>query len=307
MSNKLLITGASGMLGHSLKKVYPSAHFVTSRDCNLVDKSKISELFSDLKPTHVIHLAAKVGGILSNKTFMAEFYHENIMMNTNILEESRKQSVKKLVSVLSTCIYPDSCSYPLKEESIHDGPPHNSNYGYAYAKRMLDIQSRAYRDQYGCNFVTVVPNNLYGENDNFHLTDSHVIPAIIRKVFIAKQTGEPVILWGDGSPLREFTYSADIARAIKVVIEKYNDPLPINIGNTKEISIKEVFQKIAENLDYNGVIIWDDSMPSGQYRKPSDNTRFLKISNNFQYTDFEKGIKSVCQWFLDNQPDVRGM
>ena len=295
------------MLGNSLKNIYPDAYHCTSSDCDLRNNKQVSELFNDFKPTHIIHLAAKVGGILSNKTFIADFYHDNIMMNTNVLEESRKQSVKKLVSVLSTCIYPDSCSYPLREESIHDGPPHSSNYGYAYAKRMLDIQSRAYRDQYGCNFVTVVPNNLYGENDNFHLTDSHVIPAIIRKVFIAKQTGEPVMLWGDGSPLREFTYAADIAKAINIVMQKYNDPLPINIGNTKEISIKEVFQKIAENLDYNGVIIWDDSMPSGQYRKPSDNTRFMKVSDNFQYTDFEKGIKSVCQWFLDNQPDVRGM
>jgi len=307
MSPNFLITGGTGMLGQSMKSIYPNAHFISSTDCNLKNQKQVHELFGDLSPSHVFHLAAKVGGILSNKTFMGDFYYDNIMMNTNVLEASRKFSVKKLVSMLSTCIYPNESSYPLKEETIHNGEPHSSNYGYAYSKRMLEVQSRAYRKQHGCNFITVVPNNLFGENDNFHLTDSHVIPAMIRKIYAAKKSNSPVTLWGNGSPLREFTYSSDIARALKVVMDKYNNSMPINIGNTHEISIKELAEKITKNLDYNGVIIWDDSMPNGQHRKPSDNSRFMSVCDGFKYTDFDCAISSVCKWFLENQPNVRGM
>ena len=307
MSHKILITGGTGMLAHAMKNLYPDAYFISTSDCDLKNQKQVFELFEDLAPTHVFHLAAKVGGILSNKTYIADFYYDNITMNTNVLEASKKFSVTKLVSMLSTCIYPDKISYPLREHEIHNGEPHESNYGYAYSKRMLDIQSRAYRSQYGCNFVTVVPNNLFGENDNFHLTDSHVIPAMIRKIHAAKKTKNNVVLWGDGSPKREFTYSRDIARALKIIMDKYDNSMPINMGNTKEVSIKDLAEKITKNLDYNGVIIWNDSMPNGQHRKPSDNTRFMNVCGKFKYTDFDHAINLVCKWFLENQPNVRGM
>ena len=153
---------------------------------------------------------------------LADFYTENMKINTNILHGAYTHNVTKVVSLLSTCVYPDKASYPLTEEQIHNGSPHKSNYAYAYAKRMLDIQSQAYHDQYGCNFVTAVPNNLYGEHDNFHLKDSHVIPAMIRKMYEAKETQTDVVLWGDGSPLREFTYSPDLAQILLFVLENYD-------------------------------------------------------------------------------------
>lgn len=302
----VLITGGTGMLGESMKKIYPDACFIGSRDCNLLNTSEVNGFFEDLRPKLVFHLAAKVGGVHANKKYIGEFYFENIKMNTNVLDACKTFGVQKVVSILSTCIYPDDVTYPLSEDKIHSGSPHQSNYGYAYAKRMIDVQSRAYREQYGCNFVTAVPNNIFGENDNFDLTDSHVIPAIIRKVWESKLTGNPVELWGDGAPLREFTYSTDIARALKVVMEKYNNPEPINIGNTREVTIKYLAEKIAENLGNNNDIIWNNDMPSGQYRKPSSNKKFMKLEN-FKYTNFEESLKSVCNWFCKNYPNVRGV
>ena len=185
MSTPVLITGATGMLGTALSKLLPEAVCINSNDCDLTDSKATEQLFFDYRPSRVFHLAGKVGGVLSNKRYIADFYHKNIMINTNVLESCRKVQVDKLVSCLSTCIYPDKVEYPLVESSIHLGEPHDSNYGYAFAKRMLDIQSRAYREQYDCNFVTIVPNNMFGEHDNFHLEDSHVIPAMIRKIWEA--------------------------------------------------------------------------------------------------------------------------
>ena len=163
-----------------------------------------------------------MGGLKANLNNLGSFYYENIIINSNVLEASRKFNVKKVVSLLSTCVYPDKITYPLTEEQIHNGKPHDSNYGYAYAKRMLDVQSQAYRDQYGCNFITAIPNNLFGENDNFDLENSHLIPAIIRKVHEAKMNNSDIILWGDGSPLREFTYSKDLAKIILFLLNNYD-------------------------------------------------------------------------------------
>jgi GDP-L-fucose synthase len=264
-------------------------------------------LFRRVRPDYVIHLAAKVGGVKGNTDYVADFYTQNIQINTNVLDASFRYGAQKVVSLLSTCVYPDAATYPLTEEQIHAGPPHKSNFGYAYAKRMLDVQSQAYRQQYGCNFITAVPNNLYGENDNFHLTDGHVIPALIRKVFEAWANADPsVTFWGDGSPLREFTYSGDIARILLFLLENYNEPGPINIGTTGEVSIKEVAETIIENVGFGGDIIWDTDMPAGQYRKPSSNQRLLDLGWS-EYTDFDMGLARTCEWFKQNYPNVRGI
>ena len=207
---KILVTGGSGMIGYALKWGYaygnsiPNATFISSKDYDLTSATAANKMLVDHKPDYIIHLAAKVGGIKANMDNLGDFYRENILINTHVLESARQHKIKKVVSILSTCIYPNDISYPLTEEQIHMGPPHPSNYAYAYAKRMLDIQSRSYRDQYGCNFITAVANNLFGENDNFDLENSHVIPAMIRKIYEAKLTNKSVTFWGDGSPLREF-------------------------------------------------------------------------------------------------------
>ena len=230
------------------------------------------------------------------------------MINTNVLNSAHQFGVEKVVSLLSTCVYPDNVNYPLTEDQIHSGPPHHSNFGYAYAKRMLDVHSRALRQQYDRNYICAVPNNLYGPHDNFDLENGHVIPAVIRKIWEAKISGKTPTFWGDGSPLREFTYSEDIAHALVHLLEEYNEPAPVNIGLTNEISIKQVVSLVCENLEYSGDVMWDSSMPSGQYKKPSTNSKFLDTGwDSSSYTSFSVGLKKTCSWFMSRYPDVRGV
>ncbi len=305
---KILITGGSGMVGNSLQEYLPEAYYVSSKECDLRVYDGVKYLFNSIKPDYVIHLAAKVGGVKANSDYLGDFYYDNITMNNNILEVSRQKNVKKVVSLLSTCIYPDKVNYPLTEDQIHAGPPHKSNYAYAYAKRMLDIQSQAYRDQYDCNFITAVPNNLFGEHDNFHLEESHLIPAIIRKMYEAKQNNKDVVLWGDGKTKREFTYAKDLSKIVLLLLQEYNDKEPINVGNTNEYTIKEVAETIADIMNFKGEIVWDESKPKGQHRKPSDNSKLLNMGwGSEDYTPFKKALQNTCNWFIENYPNVRGV
>jgi len=218
----VLVTGGTGLVGHALQKVLPNAVYLSSKDYDLRNYDECLSMIRKYMPEHVFHLAAKVGGVKANSDFAAEFYYDNILINTNVLNASYNNNVEKVVSLLSTCVYPNKVNYPLTEDQIHNGEPHQSNFAYAYAKRMLDVQSRSYRKQYGCNFITAVPNNLFGENDNFDLENSHVIPAIIRKIHEANVNNKNVVLWGDGSPTREFTYSLDLANILLFILEKYD-------------------------------------------------------------------------------------
>ena len=292
------------MVGSAFQKFLPSATYLNRKDFENLEPE-------DVSGKNIIHLAARVGGIKANTSYMLDFYLENSIINQKILNFAHSQNVEKVVSLLSTCVYPDAqyISYPLTEDQLHLGPPHNSNYGYAYSKRMVDVMSRAYRQQYGCNFITAIPNNLYGEYDNFDLENSHVIPAIIRKVWEAKiNKQEKVLCWGDGSPLREFTYSEDVAQILLFLMENYNEPEPINIGNTHEYSIKEVVEIICKTLKYEGKIEWQTSEPLGQHRKPSSNRKLLSLGwKKSDYTPLEKGIKKTCDWFIMNYPNVRGV
>ena len=295
------------MVGSALQRVIPNGIFISSKDCDLRNARSTRKIIEAYRPDAVIHLAAKVGGIKANMENLGDFYRENILINTNVLESAHINNVKKVVSLLSTCIYPNEVTYPLTEEQIHNGPPHRSNYAYAYAKRMLDIQSQAYREQYGCNFITAVPNNLFGENDNYDLNDSHVIPAMMHKMFRAKQNNESVTLWGDGSPLREFTYSLDLANILMFLLEHYDGVEPLNVGNTGEHSIKEVAELVATHIGFDGEIVWDVDKPKGQFRKPSDNTKLLELGwKPEKYTDFNEAMESSCEWFQKNLKSARG-
>ena len=266
----ILITGGSGMLGSAFKKLLPDAIYISSKDYDLRDRNQVNEMYATHKPEYVIHLASRVGGVLANMQNLGDFYFDNIMMNTNVLDAAKEHKVKKVLSCLSTCVYPDKVSYPLTEDQIHNGPPHSSNYTYAYTKRMIDIQSRAYREQFGCNFISMSPNNLFGEHDNFDLEDSHVIPAMIRKIYEAKQAGED--------------------------------------GTTGERTIKEIAEKIASYFNFEGNIVWDIYKPKGQHRKPSDNSKLLELGwKEENYTDFDKALQKTCKWFEDNYPNIRGV
>ena len=298
-----IITGGSGMVGSSFRNIIPQSEYIT--------REQFHNLSYDISDKYVIHLAAKVGGVKANTDYIADFYYENSIVNQKILDYAHTGGAKKVVSLLSTCVYPDApyINYPLTEDQLHLGPPHDSNFGYAYSKRMVDVMSRAYRQQYGCNFITAIPNNLYGENDNFHLEDSHVIPALIRKVWEAKINDKKYIeCWGDGTPLREFTYSEDIARILLFLLENYDKPEPINIGNTKEYSIKEVVEISCNILEYNGEAIWQIDKPSGQHRKPCSNQKLLDLGwKKEDYTSLQEGLKKTCDWFIMTYPNVRGV
>ena len=306
---KVLVTGSTGMVGNAFKRIETNHDLILvgSNDYDLINTSDVHAMFDFVNPDAVIHLAAKVGGVKGNTDNVSDFFYENIKINSNVLNTAKDFKVKKVISLLSTCVYPDKATYPLTEDQIHNGEPHKSNFGYAYAKRMLDIHSRAIRSQYNLNYITAVPNNLYGENDNFDLENGHVIPAIIRKVYESKLNKTQPIFWGSGKPLREFTYSHDIARALMFLLENYHGKQPINIGNTVECSIKEVVKIIAKILDYRGDIIWNSSMPEGQFRKPSSNKEFLNMNPNFNYTDINDGLKETCNWFIKNYPKIRGV
>ena len=313
--NEILVTGGSGMVGYALKwghtygNAIPNAIFISSKDYDLRRQSDVEAMFSKYKPKYVIHLAAHVGGVKANSDYAADFYYDNIMINTNVLHAAKEHAVDKLISLLSTCIYPNEITYPLREKEIHLGPPHESNFAYAYAKRMLDVQSRAYRKQHGCNFITVVLNNLFGENDNFDYENSHVIPAMIRKIYEAKQNNGDVVLWGNGEPLREFTYSGDLAEILLFLLEKYDEANPINIGSTREYSIREIAEHVCDVLGYDKArIVWDISMPAGQYRKPSDNSNLLNLGwGKERYTDFFTALQKTIDWFMVNYPNIRGV
>jgi GDP-L-fucose synthase len=308
---KILITGGTGMLGGYLSNSIDRSKyqvFSVGRNWDLRSPEQTERLFSDLKPNYVFHLAAKVGGLMANVKNNGAFFNENVLINTNVLNQALKTN-SKVCSVLSTCIYPNKATYPLTEDQLHDGPPHESNFGYAYAKRMLEVHSRAYRQQYGAQFICAIPNNMYGENDNFDLEQSHVVPAVIRKLFEAKINKlQAITFWGDGSALREFTYAEDIAKDLIWLMENYNEEKPVNIGNTEELSIKDLILACKDILQYPGDILWDISKPNGQYRKPTSTMYFESLlSKKRTYTDLRFGLNQTIEWFKRNYPNIRGI
>jgi GDP-L-fucose synthase len=193
----------------------------------------------------------------------------------------------------------------LTPDKIHLGPPHPSNYGYAYAKRMADIQIQSYRDQYGLNYFSVIPCNIYGPNDNYHLEDGHVVPSLIHKFYLAKKRNEDVIIWGDGSPLREFIYSEDIANLVEILLETYRDASPVILSSGNEITIKDLVYLIADIYGHKGKIIWDSDKPKGQHRKPSDNSVIRLLAPDFKFTPIEEGLRKSIEWFIENYEKAR--
>lgn len=328
-NKNVVVTGGSGLLGTPLVSLLAengaNVFAPSSQELNLLDKEKtidyfakfVDPNFSDTSSIRVVfHLAAKVGGVQGNTQAPYDFFTSNIEMNTNVMEATRQCHIQKVVSVLSTCVYPDAdyVDYPLTEKQLHNGPPHSSNYGYAYAKRMLEVQSRAFMEQKGVGHnrkarLCVIPNNLFGEYDNFDLEGGHVIPALIRKIWEAKIAKQPeVVIWGDGTPLREFTYATDAAKAMLVVAEQYNDPMPMNIGCTDEYSISLIASLISNMLDYKGVLTFDTTKPNGQHRKPSSNAKLLEMTSwkVSDYTPFTRALRQTCEWFVAAYPNVRG-
>ena len=309
---KVLVTGGHGMVGSELREIRPDFLFPKKSELDLLSLDSVKNFFGERRGEirAVIHLAARVGGVKANSDFVADFFYQNSVMNQNLLQTCSDEKIEKVVSMLSTCVYPDEkfVRYPLTEDQLHAGPPHHSNFGYAFAKRMLDVQSRAYRKQYGCNFVTAIPNNMYGLNDNYDLESSHVIPALIRKFYEAKLHNiESVTVWGTGSPKREFTFARDAAQIALWLLENYDGENPVNIGNTGSITIKELVGIISEEVGFNGNLVFDASKPDGQFEKPSSNEKLMSIGWDGKYTNLRSGIKETVEHFSRCYPHVRGI
>ena len=311
IKKKLLITGGNGLVGSALKKVINNdlyeTKFLSSKECNLSNYDDTYELFTKFKPNYVIHLAASVGGLFKNMNFKVNMLEDNLLINFNVLKCSHLFKVEKLINCLSTCIFPDKTTYPINENMLHDGPPHTSNDAYAYAKRLLEIHSKAYQEQYNDNFVCVIPTNIYGDHDNYSLEDGHVIPSLIHKCYLSKQNGEDFVIRGTGKPLRQFIHSLDLGRLLLWTLEEYKEKnsIILSVDPEEEISIGEIGRLIAKNFDYEERLVFDDSYSDGQFKKTADNSLLKSYLPDYKFINMEEGLKDTIKWFIENYENVR--
>lgn len=298
---KALITGSNGLLGSAIKNKIGNDHFFHSRnDADLTDLQQTDKLFDtalSLNCDTVIHCAARVGGVQANMNNNKKFFIENILIDKNVLINSFKNNFKNVITILSTCIFPEKANYPLTINQIDNGPPHESNYGYSYAKRLLYYENRIYRNASGNNWISIVPTNLFGPHDQYNLEGSHIIPALIRKAYEHVTFDKPFVVWGDGTPLRQFVFSEDMAEIILWSIDNWNNSeMPLVAIDEKEYSIKETAIIIAKlfNIPEKN-IIFDTSKPQGIYRKPAKSD-----IPNWKFTPFEEAMGKTIIWFKEN-------
>jgi GDP-L-fucose synthase len=300
---RVCVTGGAGFLGsfvvEELQRRGAENIFVPRIEAyDLVNHADILRLLDDAQPDVIIHLAAVVGGIGANRLRPAEFFYNNLVMGVQLIHEAWKHGVKKLVAIGTICAYPKITPVPFKEENLWEGYPEETNAPYGLAKKMLLVQAQAYRQQYGFNAIYPLPVNLYGPRDNFDLETSHVIPALIRKCLEAKENGaDQVVLWGDGTPTREFLYVEDAAEGLALATERYDGPEPFNLGSGQEIRIKDLAQIIADLTGYKGQFIWDTSKPNGQPRRALDTHRAERFFGFRASTSFEEGLKRTIAWY----------
>ena len=310
-AKRICITGGAGFLGtHLIKKLKEHGAkdiFVPEYpEYDLVREADILCMIDSAKPDIIIHLAAKVGGIGANREKPGEFFYDNLMMGVQLIHHAWRQGVEKFVAIGTICAYPKFTPIPFKEEDLWNGYPEETNAPYGLAKKMLLVQSQAYREQYGYNSIFLLPVNLYGPGDNFNPASSHVIPALIRKCLEAKEQGSSeIVAWGDGSPTREFIYVEDAAEGITLATEKYNSSEPVNIGASFEISIKDLTETVARLTGFEGSIRWDTSKPNGQPRRKLDTTRAREAFGFEAKTDFEEGLRRTIDWYANERANGR--
>lgn len=298
--SKILVTGGTGLVGKNLQTYLPNAVYVASSDYNLTNQFDVHRMFSEHRPTHVIHLASKVGGVLANSKDPVGFYEQNILMNTYVLHYAHQYNVERVISMMSTCIFPNTIEYPLQPHKIHSGEPHVSNFGYAYAKRMLEIQTRAYQSQYGKKWTTIIPTNVYGKFDQFNLESAHVIPALIHKCYLAKINNTPLKVMGTGKVYREFIYAEDLAKVLAWAIFNYESLEPLIVSSPTQHAIEDVVHMIAKEMKFTDEIVFDgNENNNGQTRKPSDTSKLQNIYP-IEYTQLNDGITKTIEWFLNN-------
>lgn len=302
-SQRVCVTGGAGFLGsYIIEKLQQRAAgeiFIPKiEDYDLTDPQSIKRMLDDSSPTIILHLAAQVGGIGANREHPAEFFYNNLMMGVQLMHQSWQRRVGKFVALGTVCAYPKFTPIPFKEDDIWNGYPEETNAPYGLAKKMLLVQAQSYRQQYGYNAIFLLPVNLYGPRDNFDPNSSHVIPALIRKCIEAREAGEKeVVVWGDGSPSREFVYAEDAAEGILLAAEKYNKPEPVNIGSGFEIRIKDLAELIARLSGFQGRIVFDPTKPNGQPRRALDVSRAEKEFGFKAKVGFEEGLRSTIDWY----------
>ncbi|MCH7515080.1 MAG: GDP-L-fucose synthase [Bacteroidetes bacterium] len=308
-NSKIYIAGHRGMVGSAIKRKleaegYSNLVFRTSSEIDLREQEAVKSFFESEKPEYVFLAAAKVGGIMANSRYKADFLYDNLMLQTNVIHESYKSGVKKLLFLGSSCIYPKHCPQPMKEEYLLTGPLEETNDAYAIAKIAGIKMCQAYREQYGCNFISVMPTNLYGPNDNYDLENSHVLPALIRKFHEAKVENKPsVTIWGTGSPLREFLHADDLADACLFLMNNYDEAEHINVGVSKEISIKDLALLIKDKVGFEGKLEFDTSKPDGTPRKIMDSSKIYSLGWKPSitlddgltriFTEYESNLKTI--------------
>ena len=308
---RVVVTGGAGFLGSFVvEKLREKGcrHIVVprSRDYDLVQMEAVRRLYAESNPDIVIHLAARVGGIGANQSNPGRFFYDNLMMGVQLIEVGRERGLEKLVAIGTICAYPKFAPVPFKEDDIWAGYPEETNAPYGLAKKMMLVQSQAYRQQYAFNSIVLFPVNLYGPRDNFDLETSHVIPALIRKCAEAQEAGAAeIILWGDGTPTREFLYVEDAAEGILLAAEQYNDSQPLNLGTGEEVTIQKLAGIIAEEVGYEGRINWDTTRPNGQPRRCLDVSR-VKQAIGFQAKhSLREGLKKTIRWYRANRHSLR--
>jgi len=307
MNKKYLVTGSNGLVGSAIRELIGEDHVYHTRDqANLLDKESTLSFFKkavDEGVNSVIHCAARVGGVKANSSDNMGFFEDNMTITDNVISACYDLKIENFVNLLSTCIFPDKeVSYPLTADQIDNGDPHSSNYGYSYAKRFSGYKTKTYRKVTGLNWINVVPTNVYGDNDNYNLENSHVIPGMIHKAYLASLNNSDFTIWGDGTPLRQFIHAQDLARNILWATDNWKSENHFMCINEKEHTIKDIAFMIAENFGIErSRIIFDEDQPKGQHRKPAK----TDVPSGYNFIGIESGISDSCEWFKNNYKTAR--